>query len=88
MTTMIRKNRDKTQRDLVRDSQKFLFVPHLWKKKKKGQIGKKISFILRLDSVYTIVPNLLTNMMPLPRAILHNALTQCSFTFEYRDKVL
>lgn len=74
MTTMIRKNRDKTQQDLVRDSQKFLFVPHLWEKK-KGKIGKKISFILRLDSVYTIVPNLLTNMMPLSRAILHNALT-------------
>ena len=89
MTIMIRKNRDKTQQDLVRDSQKFSFVPHLWeKKKKKGQIGKKISFILQLDSVYTIVPILLTNMMPLPRAILHNALTQCSFTFEYRDKVL
>ena len=34
MTTMIRKNRDKTQQDLVRDSQKFLFVKHLWEKKK------------------------------------------------------
>ena len=37
MTTMIRKNRDKTQQDLVRDSQKFLFVPHLWEKKKKDK---------------------------------------------------
>ena len=84
MTTMIRKNRDKTQQDLVSDSQKFLFVPHLWEKKKKGQIGKKISFILRLDSVYTIVPNLLTNMMPLPRAILHNALTHSLSSIEIK----
>lgn len=84
MTIMIRKNRDKTQQDLVRDSQKFLFVPHLWEKKKKGQIGKKISFILRLDSVYTIVPNLLTNMMPLPRAILYNALTHSLSSIEIK----
>ena len=83
MRTMIRKNRDKTQQDLVRDSQKFLFVLHLWKKK-KGQIGKKISFILRLDSVYTIVPNLFTNMMPLPRAILHNALTHSLSSIEIK----
>lgn len=83
MTTMIRKNRDKTQQDLVRDSQKFLFVKHLWEKKKRTN-GKKISFILRLDSVYTIVPNLLTNMMPLPRAILHNALTHSLSSIEIK----
>ena len=87
MTTMIRKIETKHNKILSGIRRNF-YLSRTCEKKKKGQIGKKISFILRLDSVYTIVPNLLTNMMPLPRAILHNALTQCSFTFEYRDKVL
>lgn len=83
MTTMIRKIETKHNKILSGIRRNF-YLSRTCEKKKKGQIGKKISFILRLDSVYTIVPNLFTNMMPLPRAILHNALTHSLSSIEIK----